>query len=88
VKIAIVTDGQTNVTAGGSIALEAIGGQRATQLFTGNLVTSGSTLTRGDGADLGSFIDDGFAIGQTIRVTVGGTTVDRRIVSISATASR
>jgi Ca2+-binding RTX toxin-like protein len=65
------------------LTLADIGGVRTTQLFTGNLVTSGATISRGVGADFGSFRDDGFAVGQQIRVTIGGVTVDRRISEIS-----
>jgi len=88
VDISIVTDGQTDVCLTGApcatgIALTPIGGTRATQLFTGNLVTSGATLTRGTGADLGSFLDDGFVIGQQIQVHIGTTTVTRRVTDIS-----
>src|SRR2546430_7256372 len=90
VTISVVTDGQTDVCTTGApcattIGLTTIGGPRATQLFTGNVVASGAgntTLTRGLGADLGSFRDDGFLAGQQIQISgISGT---RRIVSVSA----
>jgi hypothetical protein len=81
VKLAVVTDGQTDVTTGGSIALEAVGGTRAIQLFAGNIGTTATTITRDVGAELGSFIDEGFAIGQTIRVTTAAGTSEYRITA-------
>ncbi len=86
VDISVITDGQTDVCATGApcatgITLAQIGGIRATQLFTGNVVGSGNTLTRSTGAELGSFIDDGFVIGQQIQIS--GVVGTRRIVSIA-----
>src|SRR4029077_9821414 len=48
-----------------------------------NITVSGAIVTRGAGADLGSFIDDGFAIGQHVRVTIGASSVDVDVVSVS-----
>ena len=48
-----------------------------------NITVSGAIVTRGDGADLGSFIDDGFAVGQRIRITGTGTPIDTTVASIS-----
>ena len=83
VTIAVVTDGQTDVTLGGRVTLDLVGGARPQQLFTGNIKVTGAVVTRGDGADLGSFIDDGFAVGQRIRITGTGTPIDTTIAAIS-----
>jgi Ca2+-binding RTX toxin-like protein len=83
VDIAIVTDGQTDVTLGGAVSLKLVGGARPQQLFTGNITVSGAIVTRGSGADLGSFIDDGFAMGQHVRVTIGASSVDVDVLSVS-----
>ncbi|HEX9505850.1 MAG TPA: hypothetical protein VGA62_07565, partial [Acidimicrobiia bacterium] len=83
VTIAVVTDGQIDVTLGGRVALDLVGGARPQQLFTGNIRITGSVLTRGDGADLGSFLDDGFAVGQRIRITGSGAPIDTTVASIS-----
>ena len=72
VKVALVTDGQTDVIAGGRIAYEAIGGDRAIQLFIGDLLVSGTTVTRINAAALGDFRDEGFAPGQRIRIAGAG----------------
>jgi hypothetical protein len=46
VDIAIVTDGQTDVTTGGRVSLKAIGGLTARQQFLGNLTISPRQLPR------------------------------------------
>ena len=80
VDVAIVTDGLADVVSVDGTALtpadyQEIGGLRPTQIFLGSIVFEDvggvGTLTRGTGADLGSFIDEGFAAAQQIRI--GGT---------------
>ena len=73
VKVALITDGQTDVIAGGRIAYEAIGGERAVQLFIGDLAVTGSTITRINDAALGDFRDEGFAVGQRVRLAGAAT---------------
>ena len=65
VQVAIITDGQTDATGGSR--RRSVGGLRPTQLFTGNITVSGSTITRAAGSDLGSFVDEGFVAGMRIR---------------------
>jgi Ca2+-binding RTX toxin-like protein len=76
--VAVLTDGLADVLSielGGfpvPFALEDIGGYRPTQFFKGSIVFENAegkgTLTRGTGADLGSFIDEGFRVGQFILI--------------------
>jgi len=74
VEVAILTDGLADVLEIDNVAvpLEEIGGYRPTQLFNGSIIFENidgrGTLTRGTGADLGSFIDEGFTQGQFLRV--------------------
>ncbi|HEY3922827.1 MAG TPA: hypothetical protein VGL76_12045 [Gaiellaceae bacterium] len=75
VQIAIVTDGQTDASGSG-LTLAAIGGLRASQLFTGNVTVSGSTITLATGSELGSFVQDGFTVGMRIGFTGTGTADD------------
>ena len=79
VKIALITDGQADVVLGGGVTLESVGGLQASQAFSGNLTVSGTgpifTITRANGSDLGNFLDEGFVIGQRIRISgISGTT--------------
>jgi hypothetical protein len=79
VTVAVLTDGLADVTSIEGITITpedyaVIGGLQATQLFSGNLVfgTDGSgnlTVTRGEGADLGSFQDEGF-FGESLEASV------------------
>src|SRR5713226_2592937 len=71
VQVALLTDGQTDVTTGGRISLTSIGGLRATQLFSGNVTISGTSVTLASGSELASFLDDGFVGGQ--RISIAGT---------------
>ena len=82
--VAAVTDGQTDVVAGGRVGYQAVGGSVAYRQFTGTLSATGTTLTRSGDSALGSFRDEGFAAGQHIRLTVGAVTRDFVIGSISA----
>src|SRR5262249_163100 len=71
VNVAVVTDGQADVSPLGSLAMAAVGGATPVRLFNGDFTVSGSTITRANLSALGSFITDGFAKGQLIQV--GGT---------------
>ena len=83
-KVAAVTDGQTDVVAGGRVTYQAIGGEVTYRQFTGTLAINGSTLTRTGDSALGNFRDEGFAAGQRIRLTVGVATYDYLITSVAA----
>src|SRR5262249_40466695 len=78
VNVDVVTDGQTDIDytdlqAGGRISAPMkIGGPQAIQLFKGNIVISGSTITRGSGSETGSFLDEGFLPKQRIRLEGAG----------------
>ncbi|HEV8460189.1 MAG TPA: Calx-beta domain-containing protein [Gaiellaceae bacterium] len=85
VSIALITDGQTDVNLlvpHPGISLEAVGGLQASQSFKNGYVTivpvSGTTekITRANGSDLGSFIDEGFAKNQRIQISGTGTSAD------------
>ncbi len=78
VYIDLVTDGQTDIdptnpVAGGRITLAQTGGLQALQLFTGNITVAQVdahtwTVTRASGSETGSWVNDGFLPGQTIRI--------------------
>ena len=77
VKVAILTDGMVDVAGINGVATpvsgyEVIGGLVASRLFLGNIAISadGSTITRANGSDLGSFIDEGFERRNLIRVAI------------------
>jgi hypothetical protein len=76
VEIAVITDGQTDVlvdaTSDPRISMQAIGGLRTTQLFVGTIAIDGAVVTRANGSDLGSFLDDGFFPGYRIRISGAG----------------
>ena len=83
VRIAIIGDGQTDVATsslGPRVALEQWGGLQASQAFAGNIQITGSgstrTITRVNGSDLGSFLDEGFVKGQRIRLSGTGNGSD------------
>ncbi|HMC67647.1 MAG TPA: hypothetical protein VKJ07_00700, partial [Mycobacteriales bacterium] len=76
VKVAIVTDGQADVVPGGSVAMEAVGGATPLRLFNGGITITGATVTRAGGPESGSFIGEGFAAGQLIRIGGTGTASD------------
>jgi hypothetical protein len=48
--------------------MAAIGGLQATQLFTGNITVSGTTVGLAAGSELQSFLDDGFLPGQRLSI--------------------
>ena len=87
VDVGLLTDGMVDVVGIDGVAIdpadyEVIGGKVASRLFLGNLQISsdGLTLTRANGSDLGSFLDEGFAAGDEIRLTAAGIgTVDAKI---------
>lgn len=90
VTVALLTDGLADVVSvnGQPVAYAEIGGLRASQRFDGQIIIGSAggknTLTRGAGADLGSFIDDGFRAGQLIRIGGAGLAVtDYLIESLS-----
>ena len=71
VRVALVTDGQTDIAIGGRVQLAAIGGQVALPQFNGDFSISGNTITRINDSALGNFEDEGFAVGQLIRLPGG-----------------
>ena len=89
VRIVVLTDGLTDVKSinGVPVVLQPIGGYVPSRLFLGTLNTTASTLTRANGSDLGSFLDQGFAAGQFIRVSLPGApgTFDVYIQTVTAT---
>ncbi|TIW58840.1 MAG: hypothetical protein E5V60_27455, partial [Mesorhizobium sp.] len=87
VHVAVLTVNGIAVTPGSGY--EIIGGLRPTQIFDGNLVFSNDgglgKVTRGVGADLGSFVDEGFFVGQQVRIgNAGVDSGDYFITSIDA----
>ncbi|RLC95970.1 MAG: hypothetical protein DRI46_14295, partial [Chloroflexi bacterium] len=79
VEVAVLTDGLVDVVGVDSTSItpanyEVIGGLLPSRKFLGNLSISsdGLTLTRANGSDLGSFIDEGFLPGDLIRISVDG----------------
>src|SRR5262249_1118161 len=66
VKVAVVTDGQADVSPLGSLTMEAIGGATPVRLFNGQITIAGNTITRAGDSTVGSFLAEGFAAGQLI----------------------
>jgi hypothetical protein len=89
VTVAIITDGQADVTPGGRISLQQVGGLQASQLFKGNVTIAGTTITLASGSELSNFLDDGFAAGQLIRVSGTGSAddADYTIASVDPSGS-
>ncbi len=81
VDVAILVDGLTDVFSIGGVAItpagyDRVGGDIASQRFNGNLtITGGTTITRANGSELGSFVEEGFIAGQRIRTSFTGLTV-------------
>ncbi len=75
VNVALITDGQTNVTPGGSITMAAIGAPAGVPLFNGNVTISGNTITVATG-QLSSFLTEGFQVGQRLQIQGTGTADD------------
>ena len=90
VQVAVLTDGLSDVSAidGAPVTLQAIGGYRPSQLFSGSIVFEDiggkGTLTRGTANALGSFIEEGFAAGQFLRIGASGYDGDYTIESVTA----
>src|SRR5262249_15164650 len=59
VKVAIVTDGQADVSPLGGLTLEAVGGATPVRLFNGQVTIAGNTITRAGDATFGSFLTEG-----------------------------
>ena len=77
VNVALITDGQTNITPGGSdrwprSARSALAVPTA---FGGNVQISGSTISLASGSQLDSFLADGFQAGQLLQIS-GTATAD------------
>jgi len=89
VTVAVLTDGLTDVVSidGAPVVLQEIGGVVPTRLFEGQITVSGTTITRGSDSDLGSFLDEGFAVGQFVRVTTGSGTDSDPYVTVDATVT-
>jgi hypothetical protein len=93
VQIAIVTDGLTDVVKIGNTTITpadytVIGGIVPVRMFLGNVTINGNTITRALGSDLGSFIEEGFEIGQNIRIVIGSSVTDVTITGVTGQASR
>lgn len=89
VTVAVLTDGLTDVVSinGVPVVLQPIGGYVPTRLFAGQITISGTSITRGSDSDLGSFLDEGFAAGQFVRVTTGAGTEADPYVTVDATVT-
>ena len=89
VSVAVLTDGLTDVVSinGVPVSLQTIGGNAPTQLFSGTVTISGSTLTRGSSSNLGSFLEEGFGTGQLVRVRTGTGTQADPYVTVEATVT-
>ncbi|MFZ1411071.1 MAG: hypothetical protein WAS07_06420, partial [Micropruina sp.] len=85
VVVAILTDGLTDVVSinGVPVVLTTIGGYVPSRLFLGKATISGTTITRAAGDDLGSFLEEGFRVGQFIRIAVNAAAYDRYITAIN-----
>ena len=93
VEVAVLTDGLADVIEidGATVTpadYTVIGGLQANQIFNGFIIFgddgSNLTMTRGSGSDFGSFTDDGFFSGQSIRIGGSdGNDGDYEILSIS-----
>jgi hypothetical protein len=91
VPVAILTDGLADVLSIGGVpaTLQEVGSDVASPAFQGTIVFASvagqATLTRGVGAELGSFSDEGFAAGDFIRVSgAGAHNGDFYVQSVSA----
>ncbi len=89
VTLSIVGDGQADVVSVDGTPLTpadyvAIGGIRPSTQFTGNVDTTPTTITRGAGSELGSFVRDGFTSGQLIQVQ--GFTAQYTVTAVTDTS--
>jgi hypothetical protein len=90
VDVAILMDGLADVVSIGGNPVtvadyEIIGGLRSTLRFIGNLTVNGSTITRANGSDLGSFVEEGFQAGDLIELRIGTTTYIGTIAAAGVT---
>jgi hypothetical protein len=88
VDVQILVDGLSDVISIGGVATPVgsyglVGGYVASQRFNGFLTVNGTLITRANGSDLGSFFDEGFFEGGPIRVTVGGTSYDAKVLDVA-----
>ncbi|WP_294608493.1 hypothetical protein [uncultured Roseovarius sp.] len=93
VNVAVVTDGLANVSSINGVAVTPddyveVGGLRAAQVFVGSIVFddtgANATLTRGTGEDFGSFISEGWDVGDLIRISGAGIADgDFEVLSVS-----
>ncbi|MGU3646985.1 hypothetical protein ACLBXX_18660 [Microbacterium sp. C23T] len=95
VHVVITPDGLVDVVSINGVAVTPddyveIGGDIPSRVFLGNLSFAGSTITRANGSDTGSFWDDGLAIGQRVRFaactgvyTVQSIAVDGKTFTVS-----
>ncbi|HEY9356553.1 MAG TPA: hypothetical protein VIQ52_09640, partial [Arthrobacter sp.] len=80
VRIALIPDGLVDVVSVGGVAVtpadyQVIGGDIPARAFLGALTIAGTTISRANGSDLGSFIDEGFTAGQRITISGCGVTI-------------
>ena len=80
VRIALIPDGLVDVVSVGGVAVtpagyQVIGGDIPARAFLGALTIAGSTISRANGSDLGSFSDEGFTAGQRITISGCGATI-------------
>ncbi len=80
VDVAILTDGMVDVISIGGVGVTpgdyvAIGGDVSSQRFTGNITVTATTITRANGSELGSFVEEGFQVGDRITTSFNGGTV-------------
>ena len=101
VQVSVLTDGLVDVKSVNGVAinygslsdptLQTVGGYTPARMFLGNVTfgIDGSgrrTLTRANGSDLGSFIDEGFAKGQFIEIgNAGGHNGQYYVFAVSDT---
>jgi len=98
VDVAILTDGLADVKeikdSNGNViptSYQTIGDYRPTQRFEGSIVFQNvggfGTLTRGTGADLGSFVDDGWVEGDIIQIDGAGASYNGQYLVTGVTHS-
>ncbi len=87
VKVAVTPDGLVDVVSIGGVAVTpadyvVIGGDIPARVFNGNVTFAGATVTRANGSDTGSFLDEGLSAGM--RVTFAACTGTYTVASVSA----
>ena len=68
-------DGDGAIEGDELVGYEIVGGDVPSQRFLGNVIVTGTTITRANGSELGSFSEEGFQIGQRIRTSFTGAAV-------------